>query len=56
MSKSKNIKREINRCKTDLIYFAKKYIRVNVPNGVTRPLTALELSMIGRYSSYTKKL
>lgn len=46
---------EVNRCKTDLLYFAKKYIQVKEPNGTTRPLSELELSRIERYSSYTKK-
>lgn len=46
---------EVNRCKTDLLYFAKKYVQVKEPNGTIRPLSALELSRIERYSSYTKK-
>lgn len=45
---------EVNRCKTDLLYFAKKYVQVKEPNG-TRPLSELELSRIERYSSYIKK-
>lgn len=46
---------ELERCKTDFLYFAKRCIRVKEPNGTTRPLSALELSRIERYSSRTKK-
>lgn len=45
---------EVNRCKNDLVYFAKNYVRVKEPNGTIRELSEFELSKIKLYSSHIK--